>query len=181
MITDSPRVCRKHLTNAITILLLSVCPAVALAQQWRAHSYPDEGFRVEFNGPVIVRPIELDAETRERIVRGTQYMQDGGTYIRVAAASLNRFNLNFDSGAEKSFAGLQCKTMLSDSPFDAPWGKGRELQGTDCVDGSYRAEARYHQSGLWFYQVLTLFQKDSGDAASARYFLDSFKAIRPSK
>ena len=62
--------------------------------------------------------------------------------------------------------------------IQTPSGPARELRGTDCVDGNYRAEARYHQAGLWFYQVMALFRKDVGDEASARYFLQSFKVSK---
>lgn len=172
--------CRKHLTNAIAALLLSVCPALALAQQWswKEHAYPEDGFAVEFNGPVNVRPMRLQGEASERIERGTQYMLDSTTHIYLVAASLNKLGVNLDKGAEQSFAGLQCRKVVASSPFDAPWGKGRELRGADCIDGKYTALARYHQSGLWFYQVLALYRDEGGDAGLARYFLQSFRVTR---
>lgn len=165
------------------IARLAFCLALALpftghAQNWRVHSYPEDGFEVQFSGFVSVKPVEVSAEIRERIVRGTQYMQDGGSHVYLVAASLNRYAVNFESGVEQSFAGLSCKTRLDDRALQSASGQARELRGSDCVDGKYRAEARYHQSGLWFYQVLTLFRKDVGDEASARYFLQSFKVIK---
>jgi len=112
------------------------------------------------------------------MVRGTQYMQDGETYLYVVGASLNKFGTNLDEGAEKSFAGLDCRKRIGDRPVDASWGRGRVLRGADCVDGSYEAEARYHQAGPWFYQVIALYKDAGGDAASARYFLQSFRVTR---
>jgi hypothetical protein len=162
--------------NAFLLLLL--LPFAVSAQQWRVHSYPEDGFEVQFSGFVTVKPIEVTAEVRERIVRGTQYMQDGGSHVYMVAASLNRYAVNFENGVQQSFAGLSCKTKVEDRVIQSGTGQARELRGSDCVDGKYRAEARYHQSGLWFYQVLTLFRKDVGDEASARYFLQSFKVIR---
>ena len=166
------------IANVIALLLLCTWSATSVAQQWRVHSYPEDGFEVQFSGFVNVKPVEVSAEIRERIVRGTQYMQDGGSYVYVVAASLNRYALNFDNGVAQSFAGLSCKSTLDDRVIQSPWGRGRELRGTNCVDGKYRAEVQYHQSGLWFYQVLTLFRKDVGDEASARYFLQSFKVLK---
>jgi hypothetical protein len=165
------------IANAFALLLLA-WSATSFAQQWRVHSYPEDGFEVQFSGFVNVKPVEVAAEVRERIVRGTQYMQDGGSYVYVVAASLNRHAVNFGNGVEQSFAGLSCKSKASDRVIQSPWGQARELRGADCVDGNYRAEVRYHQSGLWFYQVMTLFRKDVGDEASARYFLQSFKVIK---
>lgn len=90
----------------------------------------------------------------------------------------NKHSVNFDNGVVQGFAGLGCKKMLADRPIAAASGQGQELRGTECVDGKFRAEANYHQSGLWFYQVLTLFREDVGDEASARYFLQSFKVMK---
>jgi hypothetical protein len=162
----------------LVIFLVLALPFACQAQQWRVHSYPEDGFEVQFSGFVNVKPVEVSAEIRERIVRGTQYMQDGGSHVYVVAASLNRHAVNFESGVEQSFAGLSCKAKVEDRIIPFAPGQARELRGSDCVDGKYRAEARYHQSGLWFYQVLTLFRTDAGDEASARYFLQSFKVIK---
>jgi len=159
---------------------LLAIPFAAIAQQWNwtEHAYPDDGFRVEFNGLVTVRRLKVDADARSPIVRGTQYMQDGETYLYVVGASLNKFGTELDTGAEKSFAGLECRRRRGNRAFDASWGRGRELRGADCVDGSYEAEARYYQSGAWFYQVIALYKGAGGDASLARYFLQSFKVTR---
>ena len=157
--------------------VLAVLSAVAHAQQlnWTEHAYPEAGFRAEFNAPVTIRPMSLKGEGSEQVVRGSQYMVSEGKHVYVVAASLSKSGVNFDQGVRESFAGLHCGVVLSDSPVDAPWGSGRELRARHCIDGTYRAEARYHRSGRWFYQVLALFKDKGGDEASARYFLDSFR------
>ena len=160
--------------------LLAAVSALAHAQQWNwtEHAYPEDGFRAEFNAPVTIRPMSLKGEGGEQVVRGAQYMVSERKHVYVVAASLSKGGVNFDQGVHESFAGLQCGVILSDAPLDAPWGSGRELRARHCIDGTYRAEARYHRSGRWFYQVLALFKDKGGDEASARYFLDSFRLTR---
>lgn len=158
------------------VLLATTFVASAQQWSWTEHAYPEDGFRAEFNGLVTVRPMKLGAQ--EQIVRGTQYLQEGETYLYLVGASLNKFGTNLDQGAEKSFAGLDCRRRIGDEPVDSPRGEGRELRGADCIDGSYEAEARYYRSGAWFYQVIALYKDAGGDAASARYFLHSFRVTR---
>jgi hypothetical protein len=169
-----------RMKTALVVAFLLVFALAASAQQWTwtEHAYPDEGFRVEFNGLVTVRPMQVNAEARKFMEGGTQYMQDGDTNLYVVGASLNKFGTNLDEGAERSFARLECRRRVGDEPVDASWGRGRELRGADCIDGSYEVEARYHQSGPWFYQVIALYKDAGGDATSARYFLRSFRVTR---
>jgi hypothetical protein len=164
---------------AVAVFLLSIANA-ANAQQWNwtEHTYPEDGFRAEFNAPVKIERMRLKGDGADRVVRGTKYMLDEGERLYIVAASLNKDEVNFEKGAHEGFAGLQCGMTLSDKSFDAPWGTGRELSGRHCFDGSYRAEARYHRSGRWFYQVIALYKEADGDAASARYFLQSFRVTR---
>jgi hypothetical protein len=162
--------------RVVVFLLAIAFDASAQQWSWTEHAYPEDGFRAEFNGPVTVQRMKVGP--REQIVRGTQYMQEGETYLYVVGASLNQFGTNLDQGAEKSFAGLDCRRRIGDAPVDSLWGPGRELRGADCIDGSYEAEARYHRVGSWFYQVIALYKDAGGDAASARYFLQSFGLTR---
>lgn len=166
--------------QVVLAALCAVLPALAQAQQWNwtEHTYPEDGFRAEFNAPVTIRPMRLKEEGGDQVVRGSQYMVSEGKHVYVVAASLSTGGVNFDQGVRESFAGLQCGVVLSDAPVDAPWGSGRELRARHCIDGTYRAEARYHRSGRWFYQVLALFKDQGGDEASARYFLESFRVMR---
>lgn len=162
------------------VAILVVLPAVAQAQQWnwKQHAYPEDGFSAEFNAPVTIRPMRLQGAGSDQVVRGTQYMMSDRRLLYVVAASLSKGGVNFDRGVQESFASLECGMILSDAPIEAPWGSGRELRARHCVDGTYRAEARYHRSGRWFYQVLALYKEAGGDEASARYFLDSFQVTR---
>ena len=161
------------------IALLAVLPA-AHAQQWNwtEHAYPEDGFRAEFNAPVTIRRMRLEGEGSEQVVRGTRYLLDERKRVYLVAASLSKGGVNLDKGVHDSFAGLECGMVLSDEPFDAPWGPGRELRARHCVDGTYRADARYYRAGRWFYQVIALYKDAGGDEASARYFLDSFQVTR---
>lgn len=164
----------------VVVALFAALPTVAHAQQWNwtEHAYPEDHFRAEFNAPVTIRPMRLKGEGSDQVERGTQYMVSEGKRVYVVAASLNKGGVNFDQGVRDSFAVLECGVVLSDQPVDAPWGSGRELRARHCVDGTYRADARYHRSGQWFYQVFALYKDKGGDEASARYFLDSFRLTR---
>ena len=159
----------------LVFLLASVLDADA--QSWKKHRYLTDGFEVEFSGDVQVKPTKLSDETKKKVVRATDYMQDGGTFVYAVAASLNKEGVNFDRGATASFAALKCKATTSDTALTLPGGRGRELRGVDCHDGTMRAESRYYTTGKWFYQVITLFKKDDGNEKAARYFLQSFKTI----
>ena len=163
----------------VLVLLLAWIPLTAGAQQWTwtQHGYPEDGFAVEFNGIVNIKPMRL-ASASSQIERGTQYMVTDRTQVYTVAASLNKFGVNLFEGAQRSFASLDCGKTMATSAFDMPWGPGVEFRGEHCVDGTYEAEARYHRSGPWFYQVVALYKHKGGDAASARYFVQSFRVTR---
>ena len=160
------------------LLALVACAAQAQEWKWTEHAYPEDGFRAEFDAPVTIRRMRLRGEGSERVVRGTRYMLEERRRLYVVAASLSKGSVDFDRGVREGFAGLECGVLLSDAPIDAAWGTGRELTARHCVDGTYRAEARYHRSGRWFYQVIALYKEAGGDVESARYFLDSFRVVR---
>jgi hypothetical protein len=149
----------------------------AQAQTWKKHTYATDGFEVEFSGDVRVMPTNLNEDTLKKIVRSTDYQQDGGEFVFVVGASLLLVDVNFENGIKQSFAALKCKTTNSDAAVAFAGGRGREVLGTDCFDGNYRAETRYFTKGKWFYQVIALFKKDAGIDQSARRFVESFKVI----
>jgi len=165
--------------RTLLAFLLAALPLAAAAQAWTwtEHGYPEDGFSVQFNGIVNIKPMRL-GDASSRIVRGTRYMQSDRTQVYTVAASLNKAGVNLANGAHQSFAGLDCGKTLAASAVDMPWGQGVELRGEHCVDGTYEAEARYHRSGPWFYQVVALYKHKGGDAASARYFVESFRVVR---
>ena len=164
--------------SLVWLLLAVALPLHAQQWKWHEHAYPEDGFRAEFDAPVTIEPMRLTGQGSDQVVRGTQYMLDEGKRLYIVAASLSKGAVNFDEGVREGFAGLECGMLLSDAPFEAPWGRGRELRARHCVDGTYRAEARYHRSGRWFYQVVALYKEAGGDVESARYFLDSFRVTR---
>jgi hypothetical protein len=163
--------------TAFAALLALSAAAHAQPWNWAEHDHPEDGFAVEFNGMVMVKPMKL-ADAASRIVRGTQYVQSDRLQLYSVAASLNRASINLAEGAQRSFAGLSCGRKLAESAIKMPWGEALELRGEHCIDGTYEAEARYHRAGLWFYQVVALYKHKGGDAESARRFLDSFRLAR---
>jgi hypothetical protein len=169
----------RFMKKAVHAALLGFFVASAHAQPWNwtEHAHPEDGFAVEFNGMVTVKPMKL-ADAASRIERGTQYVQSDRLQLYSVAASLNRAGVNLAEGALRGFAGLACGKTLAENAIRMPWGDGLELRGENCVDGTYEAEARYHRVGRWFYQVVALYKRRGGDAESARRFLDSFRVTR---
>jgi hypothetical protein len=147
----------------------------ASAQTWKKYTSTADGFEVDFSGDVAVAPTQADAATAQNMVRSTNYLQDGGSFAYIVGASLLKVDVNFDKGVHDSFGAVKCQTTSADLTLQFPQGRGRELDGTACLDGSVTVDARYFTVGKWFYQVAALFQTQGGDAAAARHFIESFK------
>ncbi len=158
----------------LLLCVLVFAGASEAGAQWKKHSYPADRFEVEFSDTIQVTPTAINAETKKRVVRATDYMQGGGSYAYMVGAALLRNPVNFDAGVKGSFGKLNCKTITVDRPLTFAGGIAREMRGEDC-DG-LRAEGRYFATGNWFFQVFYLIQKN-GDVASAQHFLHSFKVI----
>ena len=146
----------------------------AWALEWKKYRYPEYNFEVEFSGPVQVTPRSIGA--RERIVRSTLYLQDGGSYAYSVLAQLNSegAGVHLDAAADGGFEVYGCKN-INDGPFEFPSGRAKELSGDRCLGETYRAHARYFSKGDWFYAVTYLIKIDGGDISSAQRFLQSFK------
>lgn len=170
----SHRVCL--LLSSLVFLLAGALDAHA--QSWKKHRYVADGFEIEFSGKVQATPVQLSPENKNKIVRTKQYMQDSGDFVYAVAYSLNKEGVNFEKGYKASFDSFKCKATISDTPLTLTGGRGRELRGTDCHDGTFRVENRYYTTGNWFYIVIATFKKDGGDEKAARHFLQSFKLIK---
>src|SRR5215510_12254514 len=96
------------------------------------------------------------------------YPEDGFRAEFNAPVKIERMRLTGD-GADRIVRGT--KYMLDEG------NRVYIVAASHCFDGTYRAEARYHQVGLWFYQVVALYKDQGGDAGSARYFVQSFRVI----
>jgi hypothetical protein len=155
-------------------LLLFACGATAEPAVWQVYTSADDGFSVQFSGPVKVDPTAIDDKVKDRIVRSTNYLQDGGDYAFIVGASLMKYSVNFDEGVKASFATLKCQTPISEADLKFPGGKAREVLGTDCTS-DLRVDSRYFTKAKWFYQAIALSKKEGGDVASVRRFLESFK------
>jgi hypothetical protein len=146
----------------------------AVAVEWKKYHYPEYNFEVEFSGPVQVTPRSIAA--RERIVRSTLYLQDGGSYSYSVLVQLNNEGVeaNLDAVTADKLELYQCKNVNA-LPLEFSGGHAKELIGDQCLDGSYRAHARYFSKGDWFYALTYLIKIDGGDISSAQRFLRSFK------
>ena len=158
----------------VYLLMGWLVSSTAGALEWKKYRYPEYNFEVEFSGPVQVTPRSIGA--RERIVRSTLYLQDGGSYSYSVLAQLNSEGVeaNLDAVTEDKLELYRCKNVNA-LPLEFPGGRARELIGDQCLDGSYRAHARYFAKGDWFYVLTYLIKIDGGDISSAQRFLRSFK------
>jgi hypothetical protein len=147
------------------------------AQPSKGSTYEADGFEVEFSGRIEVAQTEITPVLAKRLVRATNYLQEGSDFAYMVNVTIVRGPVNFSEGVKRSFQAINCRSIVSDTALPFPAGQGRELRGIDCHDGTARAEARYFAAGRRFYQVLFLIKKGSGDLQAARRFLESFKVI----
>jgi hypothetical protein len=148
----------------------------SLAEEWKQQSYPADGFQVEFSGPVAVTETAMSDETKSRMVRATNYLQESGTAAYFVAAMLMKNGVNFDGGSADSFLASRCETRKETPVTLAGAEKGLEMVGTNCLGNGSHFEQRFFQRGKWFYQVTAIYTADGG-AEAARHFLNSFKLL----
>jgi hypothetical protein len=167
---------------AVAAILISAHGAGAQTQEkqaprsptWTKQSYVTDRFEVEFSGPIEVTRTDMDAKTESLSVRSTNYMQSNPDLTYMVVVTLYKFGLKFENGYKASFGSLKCKTTTIDNAMSFDNGSARELAGTDCTD-DLEILARYYGTGKWFFQVLAIFNKDGGDRAAARHFVESFR------
>jgi len=148
----------------------------ASAEEWKQQSYPDDGFQIEFSGPVAVTETAMSDETKRGIVRATNYSQESGATTYFVAAMLMKNGVNFDGGSSDSFLASRCETTKKAPVTLAGAEKGVEMQGSNCLGNGSHFEQRFFQRGKWFYQVTAIYPADGG-AEAARHFLASFKLL----
>jgi hypothetical protein len=146
------------------------------AVEWKQQSYPDDGFQVEFSAPVAVTETAMSDETKSRIVRATNYLQENGTSAYFVAAMLMKDSVNFDGGTADLFLASKCQAKKETPVKLAGTEKGLEIVGSNCLGNGAHFEQRFFQRGKWFYQVTAIYVADD-DAEAARHFLKSFKLL----
>jgi hypothetical protein len=170
----------RHRASAKTLglVLLALCAGrqAADAEDWTTHRYPADRFEVEFSGPVQVMPTKLSAAKKKLTVRSTDYLQDSDVFAFIVNATLTRYSVEFDEGADASYQALKCKTTVFDRPLPIDGGQGREIRGEDCANDLH-IEGHYFTTGKWFFQVLFVGSKGYTDEAAPQHFFQSFKII----
>ena len=162
------------LLSAFVFWLGSGIPASS--EEWKAQSYPDDGFQVDFSGPVTISETAMSDETKSRIVRATNYLQDGSASAYFVAAMLMKESVNFDGGSADAFLMSQCRSKKETTVILAGAEKGLEIVGSNCLGNGSHFEQRFFQRGKWFYQVTAIYTADNG-AEAAHHFLTSFKLL----
>jgi hypothetical protein len=148
----------------------------ARAEEWKKQAYPADGFQIEFSGPFSVKATDMSDDTKSRLVRSTNYLQESGTAAYLVAAMLMRDSVNFDGGSSNFYVASKCQDR-KEKPVELPGAdKGLEILGSNCLGNGSHFEERFFQRGKWFYQITAIYTAD-GDADAARHFLDSFKLL----
>ncbi len=157
-------------------LVWTLCFVIALAgstparaETWQTRVFKEHGFSIDFSGDVFDKPVEVTAG------RGTQYIQDGGSFAYFVTASLFENDFDFDSGVARGMSVLSCTVTDSDISPASSADRSREIHGSNC-SGGVRAGVAYFLVGKRFYQVMYLIPAD-GDPTNAEHFLHSFKLI----
>lgn len=148
-------------------------PAVAEAQEWTRFARPAEGFRAEFSGRVIERPMELGAGIKPHVLWARTYMQEGRDFVFAISVQRYRRAIDLDRLIDASFATLQCKDTEDPSPLPVPGAAARELKGQKCLGGDFAAVLRHYRRALTVYQVMSIHRPAAAD--DAQHFLDSFE------
>ena len=161
----------------VLLCCLVLFAGAAQTQTWKKSTNTTDGFEVEFSGDVETAQTEMTAEAAKRGVRATNYTQTGSSFVYMVNVTTVRGVVNFSEAVKRSFQAVNCKSTVSDTALPFPAGQARELRGTECHDGTARAEARYFTTGRRFYQALFLIKNDGGDLHAARRFLESFSVI----
>lgn len=170
---------KRHARLLCCIAALAAPPAAAQAQDWKKLSYAEDGFEVEFSGPVKIYPTDLNPETQRVVVRSTNYLQDRGDDAYIVGATLYVTNeVRFQEGAKGSFDAMKCRNMDYDRALKVAGARAHEMGATGCGDGSFSALARYYNVGPRFYQVLAVFKTAGNGAAAAKRFVESFALIQ---
>jgi hypothetical protein len=148
----------------------------ARAEEWKKQAYPADGFQIEFSGPAAVKETDMSDDTKSRLVRSTNYLQEGATAAYLVAAMLMKDSVNFDGGSSNFYLASKCEDRKETAVTLAGADKGLEILGSNCLGNGSHFEQRFFQRGKWFYQITAIYTAD-GDAEAARHFLDSFKLL----
>ena len=169
---------RLNLACLMLAAAIGMSPAGAGAQDWKKHSYPKDGFEVDFSGPVKVIPIELDEKARAVVVQLTNYVQELDDEAQIVSVTLYRESkVPFDRVAKASFASFKCKDVSVNRPLESASGPAREMSAAGCHDGTLGVQVRYYLAGARFYQVIAVYKTQGDGGARAGHFLRSFTLI----
>lgn len=153
--------------------------SAAQAATWQTHRYETDGFTIEFSGDVLTKPIDVNTDTLNQMVRTTSYIQDGGnTYAYIVGASLFKPDAGFDfeAGVKGTMDSYKCAVIGSDTSPAGIGDRAREIHASKCSGGTIRVGAKFFIVGKWFYQIAYLIAP-AANAADAEHFLRSFKLI----
>jgi hypothetical protein len=168
------------------VAFLGTVPAAAGAQDWKKHSYPAEGFEVEFSGPVKVeREDDASVRTKGALVRSAELAQataDGGVYIvSLVETPKPRAYQRWVEGAMGSFAAVKCAKGVTFRQIEFPGANALEMSGSGCFNGSLSVLWRQFQVDKLDFQVTAVFKPEGNGPANATRFVRSFALIQQGK
>jgi len=162
-------------SRPIAAVLALALALPASAQTWTQLSRPDEGFEVEFSGPVKSRPTDVTPGIRRQVARAVTYMQEEADFVFAVGVQHNKRPLDLDRTVDASFDTLGCKERQAPEPLPLPAIRVRELRGTGCLGGEFSAILRHYTRDREVFQVLAIFRP--AVLPQALRFLESFRLI----
>jgi len=85
------------------------------AQTSKGSTYETDGFEVEFSGHVEVAQTEITPDSAKRLVRATNYLQEGSDFAYMVNATIVRGTVNFSEAVRRSFQAINCRSIVSDT------------------------------------------------------------------
>ena len=148
----------------------------ASAAEWRRQTISQDGFSVEFSGPMATAPVKLAAETQAAVVRSTMYSQSSSDYAFTVGATLLRGSFNFPAGVSGTVGTFKCARTDADTSATLPDGTlTRTVHASQC-DGDVQIICRFFQRGQWFYQLIAT-TRSGTDQADSEHFVTSFRLL----
>ena len=158
--------------------ILAVVSGPVSAQAWKKHSYPADGFEVEFSGTVDTSREDLSKLSAGRAISEARYTQNtktGGYAVWVT--TLAEPNAAWEEASYAAFGAIGCQKVLENRVLEVSGRRVLHLSGVGCIKGVLSVTARFTQVGPRIYQLLAIYPPTAGESDSAQRFMNSFAIL----
>lgn len=161
------------------VAMLAAIPGAAAAQTWKKHSFPADGFEVDFSGAIDGGREDLTMQSSGQILneaRFTQNLQTGGYSVWVT--TLAEPNPNWEEAANAAFAAIGCAKLVDNRVVEVSGTRVLHMSGVGCVKGVLSVTGRFAHVGNRIYQLIAIFPPTGPETEDARRFIESFTLIQ---